>query len=298
MDIIESTAIKLSNASLKKLYNPFNRITYQELVPGQLQFPEQLISIFHEEEYANLTQAKKAHLSLLEMVNFFSMNIYGEQSLIREFESRLYRNKSSAEGYDASRYMQHFIHEENSHTFMLSEYCHKYAGFIYRNRTLEIPRQDISFEAQELLMYGRTIVLERFLAYLNARACHDHALGQTTRDCNRAHLIDEVRHIAWDREVISFYRSELVRNSRYEEINLVIQALNDYLETAFHMLYNPRCYQSVLLSNPLELVRKAKENPKRDNSIREWVDSVKDELFNLNMILSIDGREELEKSNL
>src|SRR5690554_52372 len=281
MNIIESTAIKLSNASLKKMYNPFERITYEELKPGQLQFPETLISIYHEDEYTQLSQEKKVYLSLLEMVNFFSMNIYGEQSLIKEFENRLYRNKTSAEGYNASRYLQHFIHEENSHTFMLSEYCHKYAGFIYKNRTLEIPREDMSFEAQELLMYGRTIVLERFLAYLNSCASHDKSLGQTTRDCNKAHLTDEVRHIAWDREVINYYRAELEKKSGHVEIKLVSKALYDYLNTAFQMLYNPRCYKEVGISDPLGLVKRAKANSERQQSLEEWVLYVEDELLRL-----------------
>lgn len=283
MDVVESTAIKLSNASLKKLYNPFDRITYLELKSDQLQFPETLISIYHEDEYHQLSQEEKAYLSLLEMVNFFSMNIYGEQSLIREFESRLYRNKSSAEGYNASRYLQHFIHEENSHTFMLSEYCHKYAGFIYKNRTLEIPRENMSFEAQELLMYGRTMVLERFLAYLNARASHDESLGQTTRHCNKAHLTDEVRHIAWDREVISYYRNELEKKSRYKEIRLVTEALHDYLDIAFQMLYNPRCYKAAGIADPLGLAKRAKANPERQKSLEEWRSYVKDELSRLRM---------------
>jgi hypothetical protein len=141
----------------------------------------------------------------------------------------------------------------------------------------------MSFEAQELLMYGRTIVLERFLAYMNSCASRDKSLGQTTRDCNKAHLTDEVRHIAWDREVICYYRTALEEKSQHNEIQLVSRALHDYLDTAFQMLYNPRCYKKIGISDPLELVKKARSNPERKKSLVEWSSYVKDELSRLGM---------------
>lgn len=279
MDVVLETAKKLSDASLRKLYNPFDRVDYDDMLDDtKFHFSEEYISIFHEPEYVTLTFDEKKRLSLLEMVNYFSINIYGEQSLIQEFEKRLYRDGSICEGFAASQYLQKFIHEENSHTFMLAEYCHRYHGSLFRNKTIDTTRGELSFEATELLMYGRTLLLERFLAYFNKLIMHDDRVDRTTRACNRAHLLDEVRHIEWDRTVIGHYMSVLREKGNDAEIESIKSALAVYLDTAFKMLHNPKVYKLMDFDNNLELAKRSLLNPRRAAQISEWRKYVESEL--------------------
>jgi len=269
MDAVIATANKLSQASIRKMSDAFSKVHYEEVLDtNKWQFPEEFISIYHEPEYQNLTMENRKRLSLLEMVNFFSINIHGEQSLVAEFEKKLYRNKSACEGFDASRYMQHFINEENSHTYMLAEYCFRYYGKLIKIKTMEIKREKMGFDVSELIAYGRTQLLENYLVYMNKYISLADDIGDSARSCNKTHMLDEVRHIAWDKAAIEFYLERL--NDKKEDLTLVIQSLEDYKQTVFNLLYNPAIYKEIGLEEPLKLAQRAKKNPARLNSIAEW----------------------------
>ena len=53
-----------------------------------LQFPEEFLSLYHHPIYGDLSDEQKWKLSLLETVNFFSANIFGEQHLISHMEKK------------------------------------------------------------------------------------------------------------------------------------------------------------------------------------------------------------------
>src|SRR3954468_8345926 len=91
-DPIVKVATLLSKASLEKgISQPFTRVTYPEqLDRARLQMPEQLLSLRHHSLYATLSDEQKWTLSLLETINFFSVNIHGERALVRDLVERLY----------------------------------------------------------------------------------------------------------------------------------------------------------------------------------------------------------------
>lgn len=271
MDAITQTAHKLADASLKRMNDAFLRVNYEDTLDETLwQMPEEYISIYFEPEYQALDVKAKMKLSLLEMINYFSVNIHGEQSLIAEFEKRLYRGKSECENFDCSRYMQHFIHEENSHTFMLAEYCHRYYGSVMKVKTMAIDREPLSFEAEELLLYARTQLLENFLVFMNRQVATNEACGTTARQCNKVHMQDEVRHIAWDRAAMAYYKKRLITLDRASEVQNVIAAVLDYQETAFRLLYNPKIYKEIGIANPIEVASRARTNPLRIEALKSW----------------------------
>ena len=164
----KSIAEKLIKSSEKKKYDPFNRVNYQaNLNHDRWQFPEQYLSLYHHPIYGQLSDEQKWKLSLLEAVNFFSMNVHGEQALVAGLESRLYRNKRVGEDAVSSKYIQRFIHEENSHTFMLAEYCIRYSGSLYPDHSLMVENPELSPETEDILFYGRIFTLENYLGYMN-----------------------------------------------------------------------------------------------------------------------------------
>ena len=185
-------AKKLINGSDKKKYDPFNRVDYQETLSGdRWQFPEEFLSLYDSPIYGDLNDEQKWRLSLLEAVNFFSVNIHGEQALVAAMEPRLYRDKRAGEDPVSSQYMQRFIHEENSHTYMLAEYCLRYHGSVFPDRAFAVEQAKFAPETEDLLYWGRIYILESYLGFINQKAKNDSDMDSTARQVHMFHFIDE-----------------------------------------------------------------------------------------------------------
>src|SRR5437868_6875978 len=80
---ISQVAKKLTAQSIKGFYNPFTHIQFPETLDKNQWFvsPE-LISIFGTPEWEALSEDQKKKLSFFEEVNFFSLNVHGEKSLL------------------------------------------------------------------------------------------------------------------------------------------------------------------------------------------------------------------------
>lgn len=269
-------ADKLRDSSLRHSFDTFNRLGFQEkLSRDKFQFPEEFISLYHHPIYKELSDKQRWDLSLLEAVHFFSINIYGEQALVSEMEERLYRNKRVGECFASSRYMQHFIHEENSHTFMLSEFCHRYHGKLFQNRKMAVEQNKFSACASDLLFYGRTFVLESFLGFVNRRAQTDANLDQTAKEIHHCHLVDEVRHMAWDRAMIEGNLELLNVEGLEEELAEVKRLIEIYIKYNFRMMYNHHIYNMIGLDETLGLAREASQMPQRQAFEQEWTKEIR-----------------------
>jgi para-aminobenzoate N-oxygenase AurF len=287
-------AKKLSRGSLKNSYDTFNRVEYQDrLNNDKFQFPEEFISIYHHPVYQTLTDEQKWKLSLAESVNFFSVNIFGEQHLVQTLEKKLYRNKYIGEDRDSSRYMQHFIHEENSHTFMLAEYCNKYWGSVMPTATIQVADPKLTKCCEELLFFGRTFILEMFLGYMNRLARYHVDLDKTVKDIHYFHLLDEVRHIAWDKEMIVANFQEAKKQGLHKELEIVKSLLESYISTSFNSLMNPRIFRNIGIKNGVKISKEMADNPKRNALIGGWQEGIRD-YFRRVELFEQPEKEELE----
>ncbi len=269
-DVIQ-VAKKLTDSSLKNRFDTFNRVDYQEkLNADRLQFPEEFLSLYHHPIYKDLSDEQKWKLSLGETANFFACNIFGEQHLISHMENKIYRNKFVGEDPISSEYAQHFIHEENSHTFMLAGYCIRYYGQVLPNRTIAMAAPKLSPYGEDCLFFARTFVLEMFLGYMNRIARDRDDIDTTVRQIHYFHLLDEVRHIAWDRAMVEGNLWELKERGLGHEIPIIKELVKTYSKVSFNSLYNPRIYKEIGLENPSLLCREAAEIPARKKIVAEW----------------------------
>ena len=264
-------AQKLINGSEKKKYDPFNRVNYQEtLNSDRWQFPEALLSLHNSPIYDELSDEQRWRLSLLEAINFFSVNIHGEQALVSAMEPRLYRDKRVGEDPVSSQYMQRFIHEENSHTYMLAEYCLRYHGSVYPDHSFAVEHPKFSPEVDDLLYYGRIYILESYLGFINQKAINDPDLDTTARQVHEHHFMDEVRHKAWDKAMIE----ENLRRAKAKNLSSEIQAVKELLATYQDYIYqsscNPAVYRTLGLEDCLELRTEVIECNKRKEVLRHW----------------------------
>ena len=268
-------AEKLTNASEKKKYDPFNRVDYQEKLSGdRWQFPEEHLSLYHLPIYDDLSDEQKWRLSFLEAVNFFSVNIHGEQGLVAAMEPRLYRDKRAGGDPISSRYMQRFIHEENSHTYMLAEYCMRYHGSVFPDHSFPIEQPKFSPEVDDILYWGRVYTIECYLGFFNQIGMKDPDLDTTARQINEFHLIDEVRHQAWDREMIEENLRRAKDKNLTSELQAVKELLLSYQEYICQTASNPGIYRTLGLENTMDLRTEAINSEKRKEALRPWSEGV------------------------
>lgn len=268
-------ARKLISGSEKKKYDPFNRVDYQDVLNGdRWQFPEKFLSLYGTAIYAGLTDEKKWRLSLLEAVNFFSVNIHGEQALVSAMESRLYRGKRVGEDPVSSQYMQRFIHEENSHTYMLAEYCLRYHGSVLPDRSFAVAQHKFSAEIEDLLFWGRIYVLESYLGFVNHAAMNNPDLDSSAHQVHKFHFVDEVRHKAWDKVMIE----ENLRRAKEKNLSSELQSVKGLLETYQEYIYqsscNPALYRLLGLENGMNLRSQVLESDGRRELMRPWTDNL------------------------
>lgn len=264
---LQGVARKLSAASLdptRRIQNPFTRVQYQEsLDRGRLQFPEHLLSLYYHPIYKELTPEQKWQLSLLETINFFSINIHGERKLVQGLEERLYVPSEVGGAWPVGDYMQHFIHEENAHTHMLAGYCYRYGDGVMKDYAIQVSDPQLSSIGQDLLFFGRVYILESFLDYLNSSAMRDESIDSTARDIHRFHHIEEARHMAFDRAVIRYCVCKVKSQGIADELDLIATLLKDYGKVALQSLYSPRVYKRIGLSEATSISREAQDVPAR-----------------------------------
>ncbi len=271
----QAVARRLINGSEKKKFDPFNRVNYQESLDGdRWQFPEEFLSLFDQPIYNDLTDEQKWRLSLLEAVNFFSVNIHGEQALVSAMEPRLYRDKRAGEDPVSSKYMQRFIHEENSHTYMLAEYCLRYHGSVLPDRAFAVEHPKLTPELDDLLYWGRIYILESYLGFINQIAMKNPDLDSTAHQVHKFHLVDEARHKAWDKAMIE----ENLRRAKVKNHDSGIQVVKKLMATYEEYIYqsscNPAVYRALGLENGMKLRSQVLESDKRRQLLRPWSDGL------------------------
>src|SRR5262249_18472487 len=133
MNSLGDAVAKLCAASIRGYINPDSDIGWPDTVGSdQWCTSPELISLYGTSVYDSLSAAAQKRLSFYEAINFFSINIHGEKSLIRGLARRLYGK--SIDG--VSRYLHHFLDEENKHMMYFAGFCMRYAGKVYPNRRM------------------------------------------------------------------------------------------------------------------------------------------------------------------
>ena len=196
---ISQIAKRLSTQSVKGFYNPYELIQFPESINRENWFitPE-LISIYGSPQWEALTDQQKKDLAFYETLNFFSINIHGEKSLLEGLGRRLYESDLP----QVSEYLHHFIDEENKHMYFFGTFCAKYAGKIYADRKFNFPREYAPGE-EELLFFIKVFVFEEIVDFYNLTTGKDERVDSLSRQINQNHHEDETRHLAFGRIILN-----------------------------------------------------------------------------------------------
>jgi hypothetical protein len=252
---ISKVANILSAQSVKGFYSPYDLAFPESLDENNWFVSPELISIYHTAEYQSLDEAARKRLSFFETINFFSLNIHGEKSLVEGLTKKLYDSEQPA----ITNYIHHFVDEENKHMYYFGTFCQKYAGKIYADRKLNFPR-DFADGEEEFLFYIKIFIFEEIVDYYNIVTAKDATVHALTREINRNHHEDEVRHLAFGRVMLQNLFEQYSPSWSSETLQAIRDYIAAYYTTTWREYYNPDIYKDAGFENPYELAEQAFES--------------------------------------
>jgi hypothetical protein len=252
MSQLETVAQRLTDASVHAAAE-FEPLEWPASIPDDAwcMSPE-LISIHGLPAWDGLDEAARRRLAFFECVNFFTLNIHGERALMEGIARRLYAKDLA----DHAHYLHHFLAEENQHMTWFGGFCRRYAGKIYPDRKLVLPREHAPGE-EDVLFFARVMIFELLVDTFNRRMAKDERLHPLVREINRRHHEDESRHLAFGRLLVEdLWRRHSPRWS--ETTRAAVPAyLAAYLTATWKEYYNPDVYKDAGLPEPIKLAREA-----------------------------------------
>ncbi len=262
---------KLCEASVQDFYSPYAGLDWPEkLEDDAWYFSPELISLFGSEAYAHLDAQGQKRLSFHEAVNFFSLNIHGERSLIEGLAYRLYRKGND----DYTRYLHHFLDEENKHMVYFGTFCVRYAAKVYPDKKMVLPRNYAPGE-EDFLFFAKVLIFEEIVDVYNKRMAADPRLHPIAREINRLHHRDESRHLAFGRRLVKELFDRHSPGWAPEVLSGVREYLGDYIRSTWQEYYNPAVYKDAGLPNPYDVQKEALSLPscrsRHEQVSRPWL---------------------------
>ncbi|HJQ69202.1 MAG TPA: diiron oxygenase [Blastocatellia bacterium] len=253
MTAISKTVKRLSEVSIKDYINPYSHLSWPDRLDESewLTSPE-LISVRGTSWYETLSEEAKKRLSFYEAVNFFSLNIHGEKSLIEGLAARLYKRGND----EISPYLHHFLDEENKHMVYFGTFCTKYAGKVYPDKKLVFPREHAPGE-EDFLFFARVMVFEEIVDVYNVTMARDERLSSIARQINLLHHRDEARHLVFGRLIVKELFARHAPAWSPETLAGVRDYLKSYFMATWKEYYNPAVYRDAGCESAYELMEEA-----------------------------------------
>ena len=257
MDQTRRLSDTLSETSAKRFYNPFSDFDWPaQLEPGKLAFARNLSTLNFLPEAIELTQEQEQQFLLLECINFFSLNIQGEKALIEGMVTRLHDRYPE----EVSRYLHHFIDEENKHMSVFAEFCRRYGGRVYGGKKPALG-SSLGQAIDDLLFFARIVIFEEVADYYNRKMMDDTTLDSTVQAIHRMHHQDESRHLAFGRRWVGELYQAAAEQWSDEQKAAIDDYLRDYVEAAWREYYNPYFMRDAGIADAYGISRKAFAHP-------------------------------------
>jgi hypothetical protein len=256
METATDLAVRLSRASVKKLWDPYTRFDWPEALDSSRWFmPPELISIYGTPDWEALEEERKHRLSRFELANFFSLTLQGERPLVQGLVNQMYSKQNT----DVTEYIHHFLDEENKHMVMFAEFCKRYAGKVYNYKKLVLPKSYAKGE-EDVTFFIKALIVEELGDVYNVEMGRDDRLHPLVRDVNNLHHSDEARHIVFGRRLLQEAFAKWAPEWSAETLEGVRSWVGDYLRSSWADFYNPAMYRDAGLDDAYELRTRALES--------------------------------------
>lgn len=214
----------------------------------------ELLSLHGTSLYEAMPEEARRRLAFHEAVNFFSLNLHGERLLVRGLAARA----ASPEWSALAPYLEHFRADEERHTASFGEFCRRYAGKVYPDRKLALPRAAAAGE-EDVLFFARVLIFEEIADAHNRTMANDERLAPLARRINRLHHLDEARHLAFGRALVAELFERHAPSWSAETLAGVRATLAAFVTATWKEYYNPDVYRDTGLDDPYGTRRRAFE---------------------------------------
>lgn len=204
----------------------------------------ELISLHGTEAFTGLNLRQQKRLSFFEAVNFFGLNLHGERWLVQGLSSYLYND----DRYGVSTYLHHFLEEENRHMAYFGGFCMRYAGKVYAERRLALPRAYDKGE-EAFLFFARVLAFEEIVDGYNVMIAKDGRVSDIVRQINRSHHLDESRHLAFGRRYVRELFEAHVPQWSAGVLGRVREELAGYIVSLWRDFYSSAAYADAGLAH-------------------------------------------------
>ena len=247
---------RLCATSRDRYNNPYEALEWPDVLDRSQWFTSpELISVFGTQTWHELDVDARMRLSFWEAVNFYSLNIHGEKSLMAGLASRLY----DPDKRPIAEFLHHMLDEENKHSVYFGGFCENYAGKVYPDRKVVLGQDPP--EASDFLFFVRVMVFEEIVDRYNVVMSRDDRLVPVARFINENHHLEETRHLAFGRRMVR----ELFREGLQEwspELLAELRAhIVGFVRQTWREFYNPAVYADAGLPEPWRLALSAHDAP-------------------------------------
>ena len=257
---MESLALiveQLHASSVRNFVNPYTFLDWPaEVDPAAWYTSPELVSLYGTDVWEGLDEADRKRLAFYEAVNFFSLNIYGERQQMEGLSRRLYGGDTG----HVSKYLHHFLDEENKHNIVFAEFCLRYAQKLYPHGGISLER-DYAPGEEDFLFFARILMFEEIAVSHNAAMARDQRLAEIARSINRFHHVEEIRHLRFGRAIVRDLWGQFAPQWSPGVSGRVREEIAGFLRATWLQYYNAAAYRDAGIPDPYRLRAAAFEHP-------------------------------------
>ena len=258
MSNVEQIARQMTRASQKFFYDPTTKLEWpEEFDRSDWAMTPELISLFGTPLWEEMSEAQQKDLSFFEAAGFYSLILNGERPLLEGMSHRMYVSEKNLQ---VTEYMHHFLDEENKHMMMFAGYLRRYLGKVYPEKKIAFARE-LAKGGEDLAFLAKVIVVEELSDYYNIIMAADERLPQITRDLNRAHHVDEARHVRFGREYLKHTWERFTPSWTEEEVAAYRTWLVEYIDSSWRDFCNPSVYRDAGIKDAFAARQMVIESP-------------------------------------
>jgi hypothetical protein len=253
---VNATVDRLGELSRRHYQNPYETVDWPESLDGAWCSSPELTSLHATPYWEKLDESARRRLAFHEAANFFSLNIHGEKTLMAGLAERLYRPDLE----DVTRYLHHFLDEENKHSIYFGEFCRRYAR-VYPSRQVSFGGSPFTGEQEDFLFFAKTMIFEEVVDHYNRIQARDRRLHAVVRFINHNHHVEEARHLVFGRRLVHALWQACAPGWGAERRREISAYLAQFLAMAWREYYNPQVYADCGLADPWNVAEEAWNAP-------------------------------------
>jgi hypothetical protein len=143
---------------------------------------------------------------------------------------------------------------------MFGMFCNRYAGGIYPEKKLVLPREYAKGE-EDIAFFCKVLIVEELGDYYNLKMMGDDRIHPLVAKINKVHHIDEARHLAFGREYLRELAAKHLGAWSDAERDGFRKWLVEYLRSSWGDFYNPAVYRDAGLEDGYGIRKLALEHP-------------------------------------